>query len=310
MDELIFKNNFLNFNETINLTYPYGYNYLKARKHIGICNNLKLGKILIYGSKGIDLINSLSIKRFDENKERAINTVFIKKSRIIDEVNIYKLSALRYLVTTDNPKKLLKFLSKTKRKFPLVTLTDVTNKYSIFSFHGNDSNNFFDNIKSNNLYKLPHQNYSYYNLIVNKKNELNTINYFKNLQFVSISLETKNIFLYNNSVVTHLNKIKRKWKTRVISAIYKVDSLVKSNKRKISIKQFELQENAITYKGQYIYNSKGKRSGVIHSSYKLPNKKNPYILCFVWNNVVEKTAILKEGKREILLKQFKLYWIN
>lgn len=307
MDELTLKNDYFNFDEPINLTYPYGYNYLKARRHIGICNNINLGKILIYGSKGIDLINSISIKKFDENKDKAINTVFIKNNRAIYEVNIYKLSALRYLVTTESPKKLLRFLSKAKRKFPLVTLSDVTNKYSIFSFFGNDSNNFFDNIKSNNLYKLPHQNYSYYNLIVNKKNELNTINYFKNLQFVSISLETKNIFLYNNSVVTHLNKIKRKWKMRVISTIYKVESLVKRNKKKISIKQFELQENAITYKGQYIYNSKGKRSGVIHSSYKLPNKKNPYILCFVWNNIIEKTAILKEGKREILLKQFTLY---
>lgn len=307
MDELTFKNNYFDFNEPINLTYPYGYNYLKARKHIGICNNINIGKILIYGSRSIDLINYISIKKFDPDKQKAINTVFIKNNRIIEEVNIYKLSALRYLVTTENPKKLLRFLTKVKRKFPLITLSDVTNKYSIFSFFGNDSNNFFDNIKSNNLYKLLHQNYLYYNLIVNKKSEIQTINYFKNLQFIPISLETRNIFLYNNSVVTHLNKIKKKWKKRVISSIYNYNFPKKRDKKKIFIKQFELQENAITYKGQYIYNSKGKISGVIHSSYKLPNKRNPYILCFVWNNNIEKTAILKEGKREILLKQFKLY---
>lgn len=296
MDELIFERNNIDF------TNPSGYSFIKARKHIGICNNTNLKKVMLYGSKCIDLINHISIKKFSNDKERSINTVIMKKNRFICEANIYKISALRYLITSQDIKKLLIYLAKIKRKFPLVTISEVTNKYSIFTFHGNSSNYFFENISSNNLYKLNHQNYIYYNLIVPKKNEINVFNYFKNLQFVPLTLETKNIFLYNNSVIINIDKIKRKWKNKVINELYN-----KCKNNKIIIKQFELQENAIAFKGQFIYNFKRKKCGVIHVAYKIPNKRNPYVLGFIWNNYNEKTSILKEGKNEILLKQFQLY---
>ena len=116
-------------------------------------------------------------------------------------------------IDLENTKKTLKFLNKVKRKFPLTTVNDVTLNYTLFSFHGDKSISFLDMLKSQNLYKVKRQNYQYYVFLSSKKNEIQVINYFKNLNFVPISLETKTLFLYNNNVIINLDKIKRKMKS-------------------------------------------------------------------------------------------------
>lgn len=305
MDKIIFEKNYLN-----NSCYSNETNYIKARKYIGICNNYNLGKIMLYGSKSLDLINKFSIKKFNENTFKSGSTLLVKRKKLISEIFVFKVSALRYIIAGENIKKISKFLNKAKRKFPLITISDVTNKYSIFSFHGNESINFFKNISANNLYKIYHQNYCYYNLLTSKKNELTTLDYFKNLDFIPISLETKNIFLYNNSVLTHIERIKKKWQKYVFK--YLSDNNKYSNynsikNKHIIVKQFELQENHLIFKGNYIHNAKGKKSGIIHCSYKIPNKQNPFIICIMWKDHNERILTLKEGKKEILLKQFQFY---
>ena len=75
----------------------------------------------------------------------------------------------------------------------------------------------------------------------------------------------------------------------------------------IEIKQFEMQDNGIALKNSYIYDGNNHRVGIIHCSYRIPNKKYPYIMCYVWNKKITKTAILKSNNKEILLKQFVIY---
>lgn len=305
MDELIFKNEKYFFNDFDNYLSYNSSNYLKARKYIGICNNYNYKKIMIYGTRSINLINSISSKPLDESKIKSCYTLIMNKKKLISEVLVLKLSALRYLLVYENNKKLYKYLNKVKRKFPLTTINDVSNKYSIFSFHGDESNNFFNKLKSQNLYKTNRQGYTHYQLIVNKKNESGVINYFKNLNFIPINLETKAIFLYNNNVITNLNSIKKRWKNFILDILYKSNKLSLIKKENpYEIKQFELQDNVLAFKNSYIYSSKFKKAGIIHCSYKVPNKKYPFIICFVTKNKIAKTAIFKHNKKEILLKQF------
>ncbi len=63
MGENIFERNDYYLN---NMSYMFNHNYIKARKYIGICNNYNLGKIMLFGSKSLDLINHYSIKKFNE----------------------------------------------------------------------------------------------------------------------------------------------------------------------------------------------------------------------------------------------------
>ena len=308
MDELIFKNNKYFDNNFDNFLSYNSSNFLKARKYIGICNNYNYKKIMVYGTRAINLINSVSSTTLDDAKNKSCYTLIMNKKKLISEVLILKLSALRYLVVYENGKNLYKFLNKVKRKFPLVTVNDVTNKYSIFSFHGENSNNFFEKLSSQNLYKTVRQGYTHYQLIVNKKNESSVMTYFKNLSFIPINLETKSIFLYNNSVITNLNNIKKRWKNYVLDILYKSNKIAFIKKENPwDIKQFELQENVLAFKNSYVYSSRYKKAGVIHCSYKVPNKKYPYIICFVSKKRIGKTAIFKHNKKEILLKQFIIY---
>ncbi len=308
MGENIFERNDYYLN---NMSYMFNHNYIKARKYIGICNNYNLGKIMLFGSKSLDLINHYSIKKFNEQNFKAGSTIIIKNKKLISEVFVYKLSALRYIIACENLSKIHNFFMKAKRKFPLTTISDVTNKYCIFSFHGNEANNFFKEINYNHLFKINHQNYYYYNLIVNKKDEFITLEQFKKNNFIPISIETKNIFLYNNNVLTHMEKIKKRLQKYVFNFVSNYQNLNtlknKHLKKDIYIRQFELQENFLIFKGNYIYNSKGKKSGIIHCSYRIPNKRNPYIICIMWKNRDEKIATLRKGKKDILLKQFQFY---
>lgn len=305
MDELILKNEKYFYNNFDNYLSYNSSNYLKARKYIGICNNYNYKKIMIYGTRAINLINSISSKPLDESKIKSCYTLIMNKKKLISEVLVLKLSALRYLLVYENSKKLYKYLNKVKRKFPLTTINDVSNKYSIFSFHGEESNNFFNKLKSQNLYKTNRQGYTHYQLIVNKKNESGVVSYFKNLNFIPINLETKAIFLYNNNVITNLNNIKKRWKNFILDILYKSNKLnLVKKENPYEIKQFELQDNVLAFKNSYIYSSKFRKAGIIHCSYKVPNKKYPFIICFVTKNKITKTAIFKHNKKEILLKQF------
>ena len=305
MDELILNKQNYFFDSLITIKTDSSSNFIKARKYIGICNEYKYCKIMVYGTRALDLLNSISSKKLNESSFKGGYTLLMKKKNLISEVLILKLSALRYLVLTENAKKTYKFLNKIKRKFPLTTVNDVTQNHTLFSFHGEKSINFLDALKSPNLYKVKRQNYQHYVFISPKKNELQVIEYFKNLNFIPISLETKNLFLYNNSVITNLDKIKKNMRKYVYDLVYKSNtfSYIKKD-NPFEIKQFELSDYAIPLKNTPIYHKKFLRCGKIYYSYKLPNKKFPYILCIVKKDKVSKNAILKDGKKEILLKQF------
>lgn len=305
MDELIFNKQSYYNDSLISVNNDPTTNFLKARKYIGICNEFKLGKIMLYGTRAFNLINSISSKKFNEDNFKGAYTLIMKKKKLVSEILILKLSALRYLILTENTKKTLKFLNKVKRKFPLTTVNDVTQNYTLFSFHGDKSINFLDMLKSQNLYKVKRQNYQYYVFLSSKKNEIQVINYFKNLNFVPISLETKTLFLYNNNVIINLDKIKRKMKKYVYDLTYKSNTFNYIKKdNPFEIKQFELSDYAIPLKNTPIFYHKFFSCGKVWYSYKLPNKKYPYVLCIVKKDKIGKKAILKDGKKEILLKQF------
>jgi len=305
MDELIFNKQSYYNDSLISVNNDPTTNFLKARKYIGICNEFKLGKIMLYGTRAFNLINSISSKKFNEDNFKGAYTLIMKKKKLVSEILILKLSALRYLILTENTKKTLKFLNKVKRKFPLTTVNDVTQNYTLFSFHGDKSIGFLDMLKSQNLYKVKRQNYQYYVFLSSKKNEIQVINYFKNLNFVPISLETKTLFLYNNNVIINLDKIKRKMKKYVYDLTYKSNTFNYIKKdNPFEIKQFELSDYAIPLKNTPIFYHKFFSCGKVWYSYKLPNKKYPYVLCIVKKDKIGKKAILKDGKKEILLKQF------
>lgn len=305
MDELIFNKQSYQNDSIISVNNDPTSNFIKARKYIGICNEYKLGKIMLYGTSAFNLINSYSSKKFNEDNFRGAYTLIMKKKKLISEILILKLSALRYLILTESTKNTLKFLNKIKRKFPLTTVNDVTENYTLFSFHGDKSNCFLDMLKSQNLYKVKRQNYQHYVFLSSKKNETQAINHFKNLNFVPISLETKTLFLYNNSVITNLDRINRKMKKYVYDLTYKSNRFNYIKKvNPFEIKQFELSDYAIPLKNTPIFYRKFFSCGKVWYSYKLPNKKFPYVLCIVKKDKIGKKAILKDGKREILLRQF------
>ena len=164
--------------------------YLRARKYIGICNEKRLEKILVYGTNALDFINSFASKKIESTSFKAGFTLLMYRKKLLAEVLIIKLSALRYLILGENLEKTLKILNKNKRKFPLITINLSTDKYTIFSFHGDKCIEYFNNIDSNNLYRIVRQGYTYYILITYKKNESTIFTYFVTHNFIPISLET------------------------------------------------------------------------------------------------------------------------
>lgn len=305
------SNRCLDIKSTYNGTQSYENiknEYLLARKDIGIFNSSATGKIMLYGSRAINLINHGSTGRIDNISESSIFTIIMKKKKFIGEVLVLRISPLRYLVITEYYKKIFKYFKKIQKHYPLVTIDDATNQYSLFTFHGDKSNEYFEKIVSSNLYKTKQQNYIYYQLLIPKKDEKNSFEYFINLNFIPICLETKSIFLYNNGVITNLDKVYKPYRLNVYKIIYPFSNYPYNTKEKLlSIRQYEVQKNILIFKNNKIYNHRRKSVGIIHCSYRMPNKKNPYMIALVKKYQAGRLAIIKNDKQEVLIKQFVNY---
>lgn len=283
-------------------------NYNQARKKIAICNLSSYNKITIYGPKANDLINLYSIRNVEKIKDDSFYTILMKKRKFIEEVQVIRLSNLKYIIIYKENKKLLNILIKAKRKFPMVTVEDSTKSFSFFSFHGSKIYDYFKDNKSFYLYKVKHQNYLYYTLLTTIANKFSVLEHFRSIGFFEISLETRNLFLYNNNVITDLNKIKNKYRLNTYITIYDCDNYkFKSKIRILTIKQFEATSNNLIVDGARIYNSQKKYIGYVHNHFRLPNKKNPYVLAIVRKYLCEKVALIKHKKEETIIKDYQIY---
>lgn len=282
--------------------------YHQIRKEIGICNLSNLSKITVYGPGAVDLINSFSIREISRIYEPAFFTILMKKKHFIDEVLIIKLSQLKFIIITNELKKLTKLLLKTKRKFPMTTIDDSSKFYCLFSFHGDKEQSYFNKISSSFLYKVQHQNYNYHIIIASSHNKYHILDHFLHLGFYEINLENRKIFLYNNNVITNLNSIKNKYRLNTYITIYDCDNYkFKLKIRILEIKQFESTINNLIIDGSNIYNSQGKCIGYVHNHFRLPNKKNPYVLGIVRKFLCDKIALVKHNKVETIIKEYTVY---
>lgn len=282
--------------------------YNQIKKEIGICNLSNSSKITVYGPGAEDLINHFSIRKICNIIDNAFYTIFMKKKIFIDEVLIIRLSHLKYIIITNELKKVMKNLKNVKRKFPMTTIDDTTKLYSLFSFHGNKEQEYFNNISSSFLYSVRQQNYDYHIIIASSNNKYHILDHFLNLGFFEINLETRKIFLYNNNVITNLKDIKEKYRLNTYITIYDCDNYKFNLKiRILEVKQFESTINNLIIDGSNIYNSQGKCIGYVHNHFRLPNKKNPYILGIVRKFLCEKIALVKHNKIETIIKEYNIY---
>lgn len=282
-------------------------NYNIARKNLSICNVSDISKYTIYGPNSIDLLNKFSIRNIFTINDNTFMTLMMYKKKFLCECQIIKLSTYKYICLVENGNTFYKYLRKYQKKFPLVTIEDSTKDYSFFSFHGEKALEYFSNKNSSNLYLLSRQNYKYYTMLTTKNNETIVLNHFKEIGFIEINQYVRDIFLFNNNVITNLDKIKYKYKDNVYSYIYKNDYLNKKKKQMYIVKQYEATKNFIYSKNIPIYNSKRKKIGYIHNFYRIKNKKYPYFLGIVKKSVNEKVALLKINKKEILVKEYQTY---
>ncbi len=282
--------------------------YNQVKKEIGICNLSSIQKITVYGPGAVDLINHYSIRDISRITDNAFYTILMKNKYFIDEVMIIKLSQLKYLIITNEANKIINMFKKIKRKFPMVTIDDTTKLYSLFSFHGEKEAEYFSKITSSFLYRVTQQNYDYHIIIASSVNKYHILDYFLNNGFFEINLEMRKIFLYNNNVITNLKNIKRKFRLNTYITIYDCDNYkFKVKIRILEIKQFESTINNLIVDGSNIYNSQGKCIGYVHNHFRLPNKKNPYILGIVRKFLCEKIALVKHNKVETIIKEYNVY---
>lgn len=275
--------------------------YTKAKRSIGICNNNHLGKVLVSGEKSLELINFLSPRKINEKITNNFYTLFMKKKKFIAEVLILRLSLYRYLIITDEYQKTFKLLKKMRKKFPITTIVNCTNDYTIFSFHGDNAEAFFRDIDYRYIFKTTHQNYQYYQLLCPKKEQAIAFKHFVGLNFVPICLDVKKIFLYNNNVVLSIDKIPRNYRLSVCNSIYPFDKL-KAKTRNIKVRKYELEGNYLVTNKHKVYSYLRKKAGIIHCSYRIPNKKFPFIIAFVNQSKVKKVSLIKIGKNDAIIR--------
>lgn len=279
-------------------------NFIQAKKNIGICNLSNAFKYTIYGPNAIDLINKFSIRKINNIKEKSFMTIMMKKKQFICECQIIKLSPLKYLILTFKDNNLLKLLKKNSRKFPLVTVDNSDKLYSFFSFHGDSIYDYFKKNTSSSLYAVNRQGYVYYTMLTTSVNKFAILDHFKSLGFIEINPYVRNIFMNNNNVITNLDKIEKKYRHNIYTYLYNADNLPFKRQKKIyCVKQFEATNNLIL-SNMSIYNHKRRKIGYVHNFYRLANKKNPFILGIVKKNRLDKIAILKYNKNEILIKEY------
>jgi hypothetical protein len=275
--------------------------YIKARNSIGIVNQSHLGKFLVSGPSSLQLINHYSPAKGDDKNGNGFYTILMKKKKFIAEVLVLRLSLYRFLVIGSEKNKIYKFLKKARRKYRSSFVSEVTNEYALFAFHGNHAGDFFKDIDYRYIYRAKRQNYSYYQLLSPKKDEFLTIKHFFGLNFVPISLEVEKLFLYNNNVILNIDKIPRSYRLGVCNELYPFSN-PKVKTKDIKIRKYELDRNYLVTNKHKIYNHFGKKIGIIHCTYRLPYKKFPFVIAFVRRSKMKNVSIIKIGKNEALIK--------
>lgn len=276
--------------------------FVQARKAKAMFNDKQPKMIMVYGTKANELINEYSVHLID-SKTNSSYTLFYSKDKFVAEAMVLKLSPLRYLIIYYKDCKLFKILSKAKKRHSLVTVDDASNKYSLISFHGDEAKKYFDKNKVNLLYYVKWQNYSHYWLIVEQKHLSETIEIFLDKGFLEIHLETKEIFMYNNNVID-LTDIPRKYQNSIFRTLCSYNNHIYKGKDKfLMLQQYEVQEDINVLPKTKVYNHLRKKIGFVYLSYRISNKRNPYIIAIVSKFKVGKFALLKIAKREIIAKQ-------
>ena len=286
----------MNFSQSINEIYE---SYIKARNSIGIVNLSHLCKFLVSGPSSLELINHFPrIKSMI--KTAPVFTVLLKRKKFIDEVLILRLSMYRYLVIGTKKEKIYKLLKKARRKYRSSMISDSTQEYAFFAFHGNQAKEFFRDLDHRYIYQAKRQNYPYFQLLAPKKDENLIMKHFLSLNFKPISLEVEKLFLYNNNVILNIDKIPRSYRLSVINELYPYTQ-PKYRIKPVKIRKFELEKNYLVTNKHKIYNHFGKKIGIIHCSYRLPYKRNPFIIAFV-RSPLKAVSLIKVGKNEALIK--------
>lgn len=275
--------------------------YLKAKESIGICLDNTKAKILVSGENALSLINHFSLIKIDEKITNNFYTILLKKKKYISEVLVLRLSLYRYLIITDELRKVIKLLKKKRRKFPLSIIANATSEYSIFSFHGDNANGFFRDIDYRYIFKTNHQDYTYYQLICAKKEQQITLKHFMSLNFVPISLEVKKLFLYNNNVVINIKSIPKKYRLSVCAEIYPNNAL-RYKVKNLKVSKYELEGNFLVTNKHKIYSYLRKKAGIIHCTYRLPNRRYPFVIAFVKSDKVKKVSLIKIGKQDAIIR--------
>lgn len=283
--------------QSVNEVYE---SYLKARNSIGIVNLSHLGKFLISGPSSLDLINHYSPQKNSDKNGNGFFTVFMKRKKFIGEVLVLKLSQYRYLVIGEEKDKIYKFLKKARRKFRTSVISDCTNEYAFFAFHGSQAKEFFQDLDYRYIYRAKRQNYAYFQLLSPKKDEGLIMKHFLSLNFKPLSLEAEKLFLYNNNVILNIDRIPRSYRLSVINELYPFSEL-KYKIKPVKIRKYELEKNFLVTNKHKIYNHSGKKIGIIHCSYRLPYKRNPFIIAFI-KSPAKSVSMVKVGKHESLIK--------
>lgn len=281
--------------------HPISFNdinsqYLKAKRNIGICLCTDYKCYIIKGKNCINLLNHYSRMKISENSNSgyiALDT----KYKFIAEALYFKASNTTYLIFSTSPN-IYKFLSKLTKKYPLTVVNDASKEFSLFTFHGKKANVFFDNFNAKCLFKLSHQGYKYYHMITNKKDETRSLNYYLEQNFVPINVETKRIFLYNNKVITNFDNFNAHHKRDLLDIKYPTMNKLPN----YSLELFECLDQSLIEKNTKILNYSRHNCGIVYNSFKMPNKKYPFILGIV-NTFNTNVLLIKKAGKEILIRK-------
>ncbi|MDD3999576.1 MAG: hypothetical protein PHX62_01605 [Bacilli bacterium] len=286
-----------NYSQSINEIYE---NYIKARNSVGILCISHLGKYLVSGPESLKLISSCSTSTIDANNG-SFYTLFFRKKKYIAEVLVLRLSLNRYLVIGSPINKIVKLLKKARRKYRSAFISDCTKEYCLYSFHGNHTHDFFQGLDYRYIYRTKRQNYNYYHLLSPRKDEFLIFQHFCNLNFIPINLEVEKLFMYNNNVILNIENIPRSYRLSVCNELYPF-SKQKIKTKAIKIRKYELDRNFLVTNRHKIYNHYGKKIGIIHCTYRIPYKRNPYLIAFVRKANLKHASVIKFGKNEALIK--------
>lgn len=291
----------MNFNLNYLSVNQIDEQFLKTKNSIGICRDSTKAKIIISGEMALPLINHFSITKVDDKIMNNFYTILLKKKKFISEVLVLRLSLYRFLIITDELKRVMRLLKSKKRKYPLSIIANATSEYAIFSFHGDNANSFFKDIDYRYIFKTNHQGYTYYQLICPKAEQNMTFKHFISLNFIPISLEVKKLFLYNNNVVLNIDSIPKSYRLSVCAEIYPRNNL-KYKVKKLTVTKYELEGNFLVTNKHRVYSYLRKRAGIIHTTYRLPNKRYPFVIAFVLKSKFKKVSLIKIGKQDAIIR--------